>query len=253
MKKTFLCLLLLALCSFQPPITLADDYDSGLEAYRAENYARAEQYFREAIRLNPDNCRYRYYLAITLVQQGKIFEAERHYKKVIELSPDSEAALKAQRGLSLISSAKDKFFIQDQPTAMASVSTSPVKTIIPINKAHSAIIVPKVLLNDKLNVNFFLDTGATYTSISKQTAIMLGLDLNNCRRVSLKTVNGHIKVPLVVIDSININGVVARNVQVTIHDLPAAKNITGLLGLSFLEQFKVTIDRKNERVILERS
>lgn len=253
MKKTILCLLLFMLCTFSVQAVKADVYDSGIKEYRANNFVEAEKLFREAVSINPDNCRYRYYLAITLVQQEKYFEAERQYKKVIEISPGSEAAEKATKGLKLIADYKQKFFFPDTPTAMASVASGLTRTIIPINKNHSAIIVNNVILNKKTKANFFLDTGATYTSISRKTARILGIDLRHCRKISLKTVNGKVNVPLVTLDSININGVIAKNVDVTVHDLPAAKNITGLLGLSFLEQFKVTIDRKKERVILERS
>lgn len=235
-------------------VAKADLYQDGINEYRDKNFRQAEYYFKEAIKINPDNVRYRYYLAITMVQQGNIFEAEKQYKQVITLAPDSEAAEKAQKGLSLITVAKEKLLKNNEATAMTSVlESSPQKVVIPINNSNNAIIVPSVLVNEKINVNFILDTGATYTSISRQTARNLGIDLNNSTTVTLKTANGLIKVPKVVLKSININGLIARNVEVTIHDLPAAKNVTGLLGLSFLEKFTVTIDKRNNKIIIHNS
>lgn len=232
----------------------ADLYDDGIKAYRDNNFTQAEYYFKEAIKINPDNVRYRYYLAITMVQQGNIFQAEKQYQKVLELAPESEAAEKAKKGLSLITIAKDKLLKNNEPTAMTSVlEPSNQKVIIPIHKSNNAIIVPSVLVNNRVNVNFILDTGATYTSISRQTAQNLGINITNTEKVTLKTANGLIKVPKVTLESININGLIARNVEVTIHDLPAAKNITGLLGLSFLEKFTVTIDKKNNKIIIQNS
>lgn len=252
MKKFLVILSLLILTFSNNSAAKADFYEDGITAYRNANYLKAENYFKEAIKLSPDNAIYRYYLAITLVQQGNIFEAETQYKKVIELAPGTEAAEKATKGLSLISVAKQNLIKENSPTAMASMLHSqPRKVVIPINKSSNAIIVPGVVINEKLNVNFILDTGATYTSISRNTAFRLGIDLNAAPKVSLKTANGVIQVPKITLKTININGLIAHNVDVTIHDLPAAKNVTGLLGLSFLEKFTVTIDKKNDKIILE--
>ena len=79
----------------------------------------------------------------------------------------------------------------------------------------------------------------------------LGIDLKNAEKVALKTANGIIKVPRVILKKVNISGLIVHNIKVTVHDLPAARNVTGLLGLSFLENFTVTIDKKNSRIILE--
>ena len=250
MKRLLIVLPLFGIMFLNQPV-LADLYQQGINAYHNKNYKSAEYYFREVLKTTPGNAKYRYYLAITLAQQGKIFEAESEYKKVIELDPYSEAAEKSRRGLKLITEAKDKIEYDNQPTAMTSVLVSPRRVVVPITKSNNAIIVPNVIINNKLGVNFILDTGATYTSISKKTATDLGLDLSNASKVSLKTANGVIQVPKIILKVVNINGIIANNVEVTIHDLPAAKNVTGLLGLSFLEQFTVTIDRKNSKIILE--
>lgn len=251
MKRFFpVFLLLIMLLSCNSPAQ-ADLYKEGIAAYRNNDYKLAEYYFSEAIKIFPYNDKYRYYLAISLVQQGKIIDAEEQYKKVIEISPNSEAAIKAERGLRLISQAKTTFQKDPQGTAMSSILASPKRVSIPIHKTNNAIIIPNVIINGKLGVNFILDTGATYTSISRSTARKLGLDLNYANKVSLKTANGVIQVPRVKLDSININGLEAKGVEVTIHEMPAAQNITGLLGLSFLEKFTVTIDKKNNRIVLE--
>jgi clan AA aspartic protease (TIGR02281 family) len=251
--KKYLIFPAIILCLMCTQPTFADLYQDGISAYRNGNYKLAEYYFREAVKIFPDNINYRYYLAITLVQRGAIEEAEVHYQKVIDLAPESEAASKAKRGIMLIASAKVTNDKDDTPTAMINVaSSSPHKTTIHMTRSNNAIIIPNVILNNKLGVNFILDTGATYTSISKSTANQLGLDLSNARIVSLKTANGIIQVPRIVLDTININGIEAYNVEVTIHDVPAAKNVTGLLGLSFLDQFKLTIEKKNNKIILEK-
>lgn len=255
MKKFALLIALLGiLVSFNPPAH-ADLYSDGIKAYNASNYELAEHYFREALNISPVDPRYHYFLAITLVKRGNVAEAETEYKSVIRLDPDSQAAYKAKQGLTLIAKATNKltrYGTISQPTAMTSVLTSPSKkVVIPIRKNDNAIIVSNVGLNDKENVNFILDTGATYTSISRETAYRLGLDLTHADKVNLKTANGLIQVPRVRLESVNINGLVVKNIEATVHSHPAAQNVTGLLGLSFLENFTVTIDSRNSRVILE--
>jgi clan AA aspartic protease (TIGR02281 family) len=252
MKKltVMISLILIILVSSQPGY--ADLYQDGVSAYRNGDYKLAEYYFKEAVQIFPENVNYRYYLAITLVQRGNIYGAEEQYTKVIELAPGSEAAKKARRGIVLISNAKTRFSKDPEPVAMANVATAaPRRAVIKMTQSNNAIIVPNVVINGRLGVNFILDTGATYTSISRQAARDLGIDMTSAQNVTLKTANGIIQVPRVVLKSININGVEANNVEVTIHDVPAAKNITGLLGLSFLDKFTVTIDKKNHRLILE--
>ncbi|MEW5819459.1 MAG: TIGR02281 family clan AA aspartic protease [Cyanobacteriota bacterium] len=252
MKKVLVILTILVIYAFNFQIAKADFFEDGIVAYRNSNFKQAEYSFKQAIKINPDNARYRYYLAITLVQQGNILDAENEYRRVIALSPGSEAAEKSEKGLELITLAKQNYISDKHPKAMTSVlQSSSKKVVIPINQNKNAIIVPKVLINNDLYVNFLLDTGATYTSISKATALKLGFDLDSSPKVTLKTANGIIKVPKIILKTININGLIANNVEVTVHDLPAATNVTGLLGLSFLDKFTVTIDKKNNRIIID--
>lgn len=72
------------------------------------------------------------------------------------------------------------------------------------------------------------------------------------------TGSGHINAPLVKISKIELKGLIVENVDVVVTDLPLHskpddKNISGLLGLSFLENFKVTVDRSKGQIILEQN
>jgi predicted aspartyl protease len=70
--------------------------------------------------------------------------------------------------------------------------------------------------------------------------------------VRLTTASGVIQAPLALLDEVDIGGAVARHVPTVIHDLPnVPSTVVGLLGLSFLERFRVNLDLTSGVLILE--
>ena len=114
---------------------------------------------------------------------------------------------------------------------------------VPVLKKGGSLVVP-VTLNNERDVELILDTGATMTVLSTNVAIELGLLSNTQTRVTtVNTAGGPVQVNLTQIDSIQIETAKARNVSVVIHDLPEAQpGVDGLLGMSFLNNFLVTLD-----------
>lgn len=114
---------------------------------------------------------------------------------------------------------------------------------VPIIQKGGSLVVP-VTLNNERDVQLILDTGATMTVLSSNVALELGLLSNTQTQVTtVNTAGGPIQVNLTQIDSIQIDTAKARNVSVVIHDLPEAHpGIDGLLGMSFLNNFLVTLD-----------
>lgn len=67
----------------------------------------------------------------------------------------------------------------------------------------------------------------------------------------MHTVGGSVQADMVHVDSIRIAGAEVRNSLAAIHDLPdAPPDIDGLLGLSVLRQFDVTLDATRSRLHL---
>ena len=94
-------------------------------------------------------------------------------------------------------------------------------------------------------IKMALDTGATYTMIPWKVAEVLGLNPEvSKRRVEITTASGIESVPLVSLKSIMLFDKKAMNMDVVIHDLPPRSYVDGLLGLSFLKNFKVNLDFK---------
>ena len=119
---------------------------------------------------------------------------------------------------------------------MAKYSIDKRKAIIKISAIFS-------VSSEKRALTMLLDTGASYTMIPWEAAEALGLrpELSN-RKANMITASGIEKVPIVMVDSIACLGKIINNSEVMVHDLPQRSHVDGLLGLSFLKHFKLTID-----------
>jgi clan AA aspartic protease (TIGR02281 family) len=112
-------------------------------------------------------------------------------------------------------------------------------------------IIVEALLNRQVSVPLMLDTGATYTVLTRQTASDLGItSLARLPTHSFLTPGGPIQSPVTTLKSIRVGTVEAQNVAVAIDaegHLPL-----GLLGMTFMRHFKVTVDQAQGQVKFER-
>jgi len=112
-------------------------------------------------------------------------------------------------------------------------------------------IIVAALLNRQVSVPLMLDTGATYTVLTRQTAADLGItSLARLPTHSFLTPGGPISSPVTTLKSIRVGTVEAQNVAVSIDadgHLPL-----GLLGMTFMRYFKVTLDQAQGQVKFER-
>ncbi len=128
----------------------------------------------------------------------------------------------------------------------------PVKGLmfaLPI-KEMSTIVVDAIL-NGKLAVPLLLDTGASYTRLTRQTAHELALTATqNLPKMKFLTSGGVVESPIARLESIQVGASEVRDVDVAI-DVDGHLRI-GLLGMNFLRHFKITLDPEQGRVKLER-
>jgi clan AA aspartic protease (TIGR02281 family) len=126
------------------------------------------------------------------------------------------------------------------------------KVSVPIQKRGQVVVVAAII-NEKTKANFVVDTGASYTMISRATAQSLQIDLEKkYPTVSLQTANGPIEAPLVSLESIEVGGMQVRDLTAAIHDVFPDATISGLLGLNFLAHFRMDIDTKSSVLVLEK-
>jgi predicted aspartyl protease len=93
-----------------------------------------------------------------------------------------------------------------------------------------------------------LDTGATYTVVSRGLAA--SLRLYEVSRATLSTANGLISVPLARLQSIKVGAAEALDLTVAIQDISVNSTVGGLLGLDFLSRFNTSIDSRKQLLIL---
>ncbi|MDH4379513.1 MAG: TIGR02281 family clan AA aspartic protease [Vampirovibrionales bacterium] len=134
------------------------------------------------------------------------------------------------------------------PNSEASKAVEDPGIVIPLMNQTNALMV-SAKLNDRATGTFVVDTGATYTSISQELADSMGPGLRYVGTVRITTANGQIDVPKVVIDRIRINNLEARNVEATVINLHKGGSFSGLLGLSFLRNFQLTINPKSNQLV----
>jgi clan AA aspartic protease (TIGR02281 family) len=112
-------------------------------------------------------------------------------------------------------------------------------------------IIVDAMLNRQVSVPLVLDTGATYTVLTKQTAQDLGITgLERLPKQGFLTAGGKILSPVTTLKSIRVGTAEAQNVEVAIDvdgHLPM-----GLLGMTFMRHFKVTVDQEQSQVKFER-
>lgn len=233
-------IIVVILSIFSAQTVYAGDIQSGMNAYNQRKYSTAEYYFKNALVTDPTNVNLRYYLAVSQVQLGKYSEAKNHYQYIISKAPGTNTAYWANVGLKMISGGSSQ------------KQVAVTKVTIPIEDHNSVIQVKNVKLNNNITSNFLLDTGATYTIISSSLASQLKLNLTNTPKITLMTANGPIKSSKTILSSIEINGLVANNVEVAIADIGVSSSVQGLLGMSFLNKFKVTIDKAGGKLTLEK-
>ncbi len=116
-----------------------------------------------------------------------------------------------------------------------------------------------ILLDVKLSgpketkkIKMLLDTGASLCIIPFEIANILGYKpYITTESVNITTASGVESMPTITLESISVLGLKAENVITVCHDLPETSRVDGLLGLSYLKNFKLTLDFKNGILELE--
>lgn len=122
---------------------------------------------------------------------------------------------------------------------------------VPLTKSGGSFLV-HVILNQERSAQLIVDTGASMTVLSTQVAIDLGiLGTTDNEILTVNTAGGSVQVNMNYLSSITVGTAQATNVAVALHDLPdIPEHIEGLLGMSFLKHFLVTLDAEHARLIL---
>ncbi|MDW7773584.1 MAG: retropepsin-like aspartic protease [Desulfobulbaceae bacterium] len=109
----------------------------------------------------------------------------------------------------------------------------------------------RATLNTVLTHDFLIDTGSSFVTVPYSTVQFLGLEGRISRQQhEVQTASGIIYANVVILPSIEVQGWVVNDVQALIIDLPNRPGV-GLLGLNFLDRFRMDLQTDNGILILE--
>ncbi len=109
----------------------------------------------------------------------------------------------------------------------------------------AGIVVPTRLTGPigSRRIDMALDTGATFCVVPPEIAKDIGHDPELAReRVRIATASDAIVLPVVDIRQVTAVECTAAGVRASCHDLPPESGVDGLLGLSFLKRFRLSVD-----------
>lgn len=125
---------------------------------------------------------------------------------------------------------------------------------VPLQQVGQLFVVT-VQLNGERDAQLIVDTGASHSIVSHRLALELGLYSDSTMgTVTMNTVGGSVQAPLARMKSIRLAEAEVKDSVVVVHDLPESpEGVEGLLGLSALRQFQVTLDPTKKRLSLQPS
>jgi clan AA aspartic protease (TIGR02281 family) len=120
-------------------------------------------------------------------------------------------------------------------------------------EGQGKVIIVEATINQRVTGRFLLDTGASYCVISKETASSANLSgRKDGRKVRMSTASGAMmEATIGEARRIEIGDAVAREVEVAVVDGNPFPGFQGLIGLSFLQRFKYSVDSRNGVLLLE--
>ena len=122
--------------------------------------------------------------------------------------------------------------------------------VIKAKTGHGDHYIVEVILNDSIKANLIVDTGATMVVLSDELGRRLGVTANsNLPTIGMSTAGGKVEAPLFILDSLKMGSAEVLNVETTTN--PYMGDMDGLLGMSFLGEFKVEMDRQNWELTLK--
>lgn len=208
----------------------------------------------------PKSTTYRFWRGHTLEQLRRPREAANDYQRILELEPSSrEAAVRLSRVLARFERPCNAMHTLDA-LASRSPRLEPVLRADRQRFSHSGQCEPALSGTARIqgaadghqfactaeldgrSGEFIVDTGATYVSVSDVFARRVGIRRDGGMRITLDTAGGTRSATLVLVATLRLQGVVARQVEVAILDDDPFGGHDGVIGMNFLSRFQVHLD-----------
>ncbi|MEE9258297.1 MAG: TIGR02281 family clan AA aspartic protease, partial [Nitrospinaceae bacterium] len=120
---------------------------------------------------------------------------------------------------------------------------------VPLLSTSGGNFFVETVFNNSATLQMMVDTGASIITISEKAAGEMGLDYGpSSPQLLFNTAGGQVWMPLVVLDSVKVGDAEVRDVEASINSQMQGD---GLLGMSFLSDFKFEMDRARSQMILK--
>jgi clan AA aspartic protease (TIGR02281 family) len=120
---------------------------------------------------------------------------------------------------------------------------------VPLIPTSGGNFLVDIVINGSIDARLILDTGASFITLTEDIGSQLGITpFSDTAEMPFGTAGGTDWGKLVALDTVRIGGAEARLVEASINS--HIKDIDGLLGMSFLGDFKFEIDRNKNLLTL---
>ncbi len=143
-----------------------------------------------------------------------------------------------------------------QPHATSDISTvgNPafnmrgMRMQVPFRIRHGAMVVQGAV--NGIGMSFIVDTGASLVVIPPALAARAGIDVRDAPGVVLQTANGQVAAPRVSLDEVKVGHLRRNRIEAVVQRVSSDAG-TGLLGMSFLGAYRLTVDHQRRVLLLE--
>lgn len=116
-------------------------------------------------------------------------------------------------------------------------------------RKQGVLIVP-CLLNEVCRCRFLVDTGAAFTVISRRAVTEMKPDITRVRQIRIVSAHRPDYAPIIRIDTFQVGSRMTRGLEAMVIPLPSELRVDGLIGVNFLEKFRVTFEFDQATMIL---
>lgn len=145
-----------------------------------------------------------------------------------------------------------KHFISHLRQELAQLNSEFQSHSVDYDKSAGNIIV-KTVINDSLPVSLVVDTGASLVVLSQSVVEKMGLKTEKQSSLRVIVADGRrVNAKHIILDSVRVGGAEVKNVSAAVLKNPGVRHADGLLGMSFLRNFSLSIDGQGKELVLEK-
>ncbi len=120
------------------------------------------------------------------------------------------------------------------------------------------VIIVEAKVNGKGPFSFAVDTGASVTVISEQTAKKIGVSENSSTLKKGHGCCGEMDMSLLRVESVQVGDVEVNDIQVALMDLSTISkavgtDLDGIIGHNFMKNYRVIIDYPQQEISFEKA